>query len=61
MTVDKSLGMTVDAAEIHCNDMWFPGLLPAAISRVSNKENLRVVKFSKRIVLPPNPAVKQSI
>lgn len=60
-TVHKSQGMTVDALEVHCEDMWFSGLLPVAISRVRSSDNLRVINFSKRLVIPPSNSIMEAI
>ena len=59
MTVHKSQGQTLDAVEVHCGKEFAPGHLYVALSRVSNKEQMCVLGFNKRNLLPPPKEVSQ--
>lgn len=58
MTVHKSQGKTLNAVEVHCDKEFAAGHLFVAISRVRSKEQLRVVGFNERRLIPaPNEVV----
>jgi len=48
MTVHKSQGQTLDAAEVHCGKEFASGHLCVALSRVRSKERMCVSGFNKR-------------
>ena len=47
--------------EVHTADMYFPALLPVAVSRVTSPDGLRVHGFNKQSVIPPDPDVIKAI
>ena len=53
MTVHKSQGQTMDAVEDDCGNEFAPGHLYVALSRVRNKERMRITGFDRRKLIPP--------
>ena len=53
MTVHKSQGQTMDAAEVHCGKEFAPGHLYVALSMVRSKERMRIAGFDRRELIPP--------
>lgn len=52
MTVHKAQGKTLEAVEVHCGKEFAPGHLYVAMSRVKNKDQLRVIGFNKHRLIP---------
>lgn len=55
MTIHKAQGKTLPAVEVHCNNLFAPGHLYVAISRVKALNKLCVIGFdpTKHIIPPP--------
>ncbi|XP_060597768.1 uncharacterized protein LOC132751598 [Ruditapes philippinarum] len=51
MTVHKAQGMTLNRVEVDCRQIFQPGQLAVAMSRVKSPDHLRVVNFSKSAVI----------
>ena len=60
-TVHKAQGLTADFVEVHCEDMFYAGLLPVAVSRCTSVEGLRVLEFNKQCVIPPSGELLKAI
>ncbi|XP_070580824.1 ATP-dependent DNA helicase PIF1-like [Ptychodera flava] len=56
-TIHKSQGLSLNAAEIHCRNVFAPGHLYVALSRVRTLQGLRLVGFSRSSVTAPPPEV----
>jgi hypothetical protein len=55
MTIHKAQGKTLPAVEVHCKNLFAPGHLYVAISRVKDLDKLSVIGFdpSKHTIPPP--------
>ncbi|XP_048735300.2 uncharacterized protein LOC125650810 [Ostrea edulis] len=53
ITIHKCQGMTLNRLEIDCKGMFEYGQLVVAVSRSVNKKGLRVLNFSRRLILKP--------
>ena len=60
-TVHKSQGLTLDSVEVHAQDMFYPSLLPVAISRVTTSQGLRVTGFWISNVVKPDQELMLAI
>lgn len=57
VTCHKSQGLTLSAAVVHCSSEFVPGLTYVALSRVKEPENLQVLDFRAKKLLPPSSRV----
>jgi hypothetical protein len=59
ITVHKAQSTTLDSVVVHCSQEFDSGQTYVAISRVKSEENLQVIGFNKRYLLPPPPEIAQ--
>ena len=52
ITVHKSQGLTLNSAVVHCSQEFVHGLTYVAMSRVKSPNNLRVINFHRKFLLP---------
>ena len=57
MTVHKSQGKTLNAVEVHCGKEFAPGHLYVAMSGVRRIDQLRVINFDVKHLIPPPKVV----
>ena len=57
VTCHKSQGLTLSAAVVHCSKEFVPGLTYVALSRVKDPQNLQVLNFKSKSLLPPSSRV----
>ena len=57
VTCHKSQGLTLSAAVVHCSKEFVPGLTYVALSRVKDPQNLQVLNFRSKSLLPPSSRV----
>ena len=53
ITVHKSQGLTLDSIVVHCAQKFVAGQTYVAVSRVRSEENLQVIGFQRKFLLPP--------
>ncbi|XP_060595521.1 uncharacterized protein LOC132749678 [Ruditapes philippinarum] len=60
-TIHKAQGMTLNRAEVDCRDIFRPGHLGVAMSRVTTSAGLRVINYHPRYIIPPPQTVKDFV
>ncbi|XP_060588832.1 uncharacterized protein LOC132744216 [Ruditapes philippinarum] len=61
LTIHKAQGMTLNRAEVDCRDIFRPGQLGVAMSRVTTSAGLRVINYHPRYIIPPPQTVKDFV
>ena len=55
ITVHKSQSLTLDSVVVHCSQEFVHGQTYVAISRVKSSNNLQVINFDRKFLLPQPP------